>query len=117
MIIKASDRRRASRTNAVFAVKLHSEARPGRLGLARDTSGDGLLVVTPSSFQLGERLQVTVFAGDEELALSGRVTRVDENDLSSPETWRWRLGIALDEPLPSVVVEEGARNHKRLRAA
>lgn len=111
------DRRRISRTNAVFAVRLHSEARPERLGVVRDTSEQGLLVVTPSAFKPGERLELTVFAGDESYDLSGVVSRVSENEPDSAETWRWRVGIALDQVLPQVVIEAGEKNYKGRRAA
>ena len=118
MVAKDTERRRISRTHAVFAVKIDSDTRRGRLGVVRDASEKGLLVVTPSSFRPGERLELTVFAGEEEFALSGTVARLDENPFSSSEPWRWRVAISLDQALPEIVVREGARNHGRgLRAA
>lgn len=117
MDTKDDERRRISRTHAVFAVKIDSDKRRGRLGVVRDASEKGILIVTPSSFQPGERLNLTVFAGDEEFEVSGTVARLDENDVSSSEPWRWRVAISLEQSLPPIVVEEGARNHGRLRAA
>lgn len=117
MDTKDDERRRISRTHAVFAVQIDSDTRRGRLGVVRDASEKGLLMVSPSSFQPGERVSLTVFAGEEEFAVSGTVARLDENSVSSSEPWRWRVAISLEQSLPQVVVEEGARNHGRLRAA
>ena len=39
----------------------------------------------------------------------GRVIRVDENPVSSPELWRWRVGVELEAALPADLIEHGAR--------
>src|SRR5262245_3975092 len=101
------DRRRSARTPAVLAVGLDTKEKQGRHGVTRDLSENGLLVVTPSSFKRGDRVSVTVHAGGEDMNVSGQVMRVDENPISSPELWRWRVGIELDAPLPNDFVERG----------
>ncbi len=88
-----------------MAVALASEKKGGRHGVTRDISAKGLLVVTPSQFSKGDRLKITVHAGDVGVDVSGRVARVDENPISSPELWRYRVGIELDEPLPFALTE------------
>lgn len=109
------DRRRAERTPAVLAVALDTQDKQGRHGVTRDLSEKGLLVVTPSTFKRGDRVHVTVHAGNEDVNVSGQVTRVDENPISSPELWRWRVGIELDAPLPSEFVERGLRVSRRVK--
>jgi len=104
-----TDRRREKRTAAVLAVALDTTDKQNRHGVTRDLSTTGLLVVTPSSFKRGDKVQVTVHAGGEDLAVTGHVARVDENPVSSPELWRWRVGIELEAPLPSAFVERGVR--------
>jgi hypothetical protein len=95
------DRRGEPRTAAVLSVALESDSKPGRLGVTRDLSATGLLIVTPSHFAKGDRLKIKVHAGnDPGVDVIGRVTRVDENPISSPELWRYRVGIELDIPLP-----------------
>jgi hypothetical protein len=85
----------------VLSVDLESETKGGRLGVTRDLSATGLLIVTPSHFTKGDRLKIKVHAGAEVgVDVFGRVTRVDENPISSPELWRYRVGIELDKPLP-----------------
>ena len=102
-----TDRRREKRTAAVLAVALDSNDKQNRHGVTRDLSTKGLLVVTPSSFKRGDKVQVTVHAGGEDLAVTGKVARVDENPVSSPELWRWRVGIELEAPLTPAFVERG----------
>ncbi|MBX3258555.1 MAG: PilZ domain-containing protein [Labilithrix sp.] len=94
------DRRGTPRTPAVLAVALDSENKPARHGVTRDLSANGLLIVTPTHFAKGERLKIKVHAGALGLDVVGRVARVDENPISSPELWRYRVGVQLDEPLP-----------------
>jgi len=103
------DRRSKPRTAAVLAVALESETKGGRHGVTRDLSSKGLLIVTPSHFTKGDRLRIKVHAGNVGVDVSGRVTRVDENPISSPELWRYRVGIELDEPLPVTLVDETDR--------
>jgi hypothetical protein len=100
------DRRDNPRTAAVLAVALESDTKGGRHGVTRDLSTKGLLIVTPSHFMKGDRLKIKVHAGaGAGVDVVGRVTRVDENPISSPELWRYRVGIELDEPLPVSLVE------------
>jgi hypothetical protein len=102
------DRRETTRTAAVLAVGLESETKGGRHGVTRDLSTRGLLIVTPSHFTKGDRLKIKVHASDggpQEVDLVGRVTRVDENPISSPELWRYRVGIELDVPLPISIID------------
>ncbi len=101
------DRREKPRTPAVLAVGLASEVKAGRHGVTRDLSTNGLLIVTPSHFTKGDRLKITVHAreGGGDLDVEGRVARVDENPISSPELWRYRVGIELDQPLPTDLVD------------
>ncbi len=100
-----TERRSQPRIPAFFAVELSSEAKPGRYGVTRNASHQGLLVGTASRFQEEDRVELWVHAEDVEARLVGRVVRVDENPPRSPELWRWRLGIELEEPLPTRLLE------------
>ena len=95
------DRRENSRTAAVLAVGLASDVKAARHGVTRDLSEKGLLVVTPSRFTKGDRLKITVHTTDASMEVEGRVARVVENPISSPELWRYRVGVELDQPLPT----------------
>jgi hypothetical protein len=110
---RKNDRRRAERTPAVLAVALDTDEKHRRHGVTRDLSDKGLLVVTPSTFKRGDRIQVTVHAAGEDVNVTGQIMRVDENPISSPELWRWRVGIELDAPLPTGFVERGLRTARR----
>jgi hypothetical protein len=99
------DRRGKPRTPAVLAVALESESKPARHGVTRDLSANGLLIVTPSQFSKGDRLRIKVHTNGTGLDVVGRVTRVDENPISSPELWRYRVGVELEAPLPLGAVD------------
>lgn len=101
------DRREKPRMPAILAVGLESEKKPSRHGVTRDVSPNGFLIVTPSHFAKGDRLKIKVHTGAIGLDVVGRVARVDENPISSPEIWRYRVGVELDEPLPVSLVNDG----------
>lgn len=103
------DRRDNPRTPAVLAVGLASDVKSNRHGVTRDLSANGLLIVTPSQFAKGDTLKITVHTGDSSVDVEGRVARVDENPVSSPELWRYRVGVELAAPLPSGIVDTFAR--------
>lgn len=98
------DRRGTPRTPAVFAVGLESDTKGERHGVTRDLSTNGLLIVTPTQFSKGDRLKMRVHVGGASVDVAGQVMRVDENPVSSPELWRWRVGVQLDQPLPVEVI-------------
>lgn len=95
-----SERRRHRRVPAFCAVELSSADKPKRCGITRDASGRGLRVVTPSRFQVGDDLEVAVYMDGEEVRLTGRAVRVEENAWTSDEPWRYRLSIELDLEIP-----------------
>ena len=99
------DRRGNARTPAVLAVGLASDVKAGRHGVTRDLSEKGLLIVTPSHFVKGDRVKITVHTGSAGVEVEGRIARIDENPISSPELWRYRVGVELDQPLPTNVVD------------
>ena len=90
---------------AVLAVELSSQGKPGRCGVTRNISDRGLLIVTPSRFAVGDAVDVAVHAGAELGRASARVVRVEENGAGSPEVWRYRLAVELDETLPAGLLE------------
>jgi hypothetical protein len=90
-----------------LAVGLESATKCGRHGVTRDLSLNGLLIVTPSHFAKGDRLKIKVHSSlGIGVDVIGRVTRVDENPISSPELWRYRVGVELDNPLPTNLFPE-----------
>lgn len=101
-----TERRSTPRKPAVLAVSLDSESKSGRHGVTRDLSPQGLLVVTPSKFSPGERIDVKVLVGGVMTAVEGRIARVDVNPVSSPELWRYRVGIELSQPMPVDLIEQ-----------
>lgn len=101
-----TERRSTPRKPAVLAVSLDTEDRTGRHGVTRDLSAKGLLIVTPSRFSPGERVGVKVLAGGIETSARGRIARVEQNPISSPELWRYRVGVALEDTMPMDLIEQ-----------
>ena len=103
-------RRKAPRVSAILAVEISSKDKPGRFGVTRNASENGLLIITASRFSVGDELEVSVHAGPQHGHIGARVVRVEENPASSAEVWRYRLAVALDGTLPGALLEEaGAR--------
>jgi hypothetical protein len=102
--IVRTERRSTPRIPAFFAVELSSSVKRGRCGVTRNASPSGLLIVTPSRFRRDDRLELAVHA-DGISHLAGRIVRIDENSPRSSELWRYRLAVALDEPMPGQLLE------------
>ena len=109
-------RRKVMRVDAIFAVELSSKAKPGRCGVTRNASGSGLLIVTPSRFDVGDEVDVAVHVGTQLSRASARVVRVEENRRDSPEVWRYRLAIELHGALSQPLVHD-ARSQATQMAA
>lgn len=96
-----TDRRKCGRLSAFCAVELNSHTKQNRFGVTRDASDMGLLVVTPSRFEPGDHVDLGLFLHGYEARARGRVVRVHVNTPATNEIWRYRMGVALDAPLPA----------------
>ena len=94
-----SDRRTSTRMPATIAVEIDGQSRKGRLGVTRDASQTGLLMATPSRFDIGEELDLKLYVGHDIKHVRGRVARIETNPPRSTEMWRYKLAIQLIEPL------------------
>lgn len=98
------ERRQSQRVEAIVVVELDKE---GRHGVTRDVSERGLLIATRFRFAVGDRLELTVHAAEASFKTNASVVRVDENPPN--EEWRYRIGVHLEDALPTEVIEDGAR--------
>lgn len=105
-------RRKTTRIPAIVAVELSSRTKSGRCGVTRNASEKGLLIVTPSRFDVGDELALSLLVGTQRTRASARVVRCEINDASSVEVWRYRLAVALEGELPGRLLDEA-----RARAA
>lgn len=97
------ERRASQRLRAALAVGIDGETRRHRFGISRDASATGILIATPSHFEAGEELALTVFFGLKETKrVKGRVIRVETNPFDSTEPWRYRLALQFYAPLPEI---------------
>jgi len=80
------ERRRHARVDVFFPVQIDTTQKADRIGIARNSSHSGLLIGTPSHFQVGEELVLTfapVF-GQPHQKVKGHVVRTsldEEADL------------------------------------
>jgi hypothetical protein len=94
-----SDRRFSTRRPTIIAVEIDGTERKGRLGVSRDTSQTGMLMATPSRFEIGEELSLKLFVNHTCEEVRGRVIRVETTPMKGNEIWRYRLAVEFTEPL------------------
>ncbi len=94
-----SDRRASQRQAAIVAVEIDAPSRTGRVGVTRDASATGMLMTTPSRFEVGDELALTLFLMGDRAKVRGRVIRVETTRARSNEVWRYRLAVEFIEPL------------------
>jgi hypothetical protein len=96
------DKRAHDRHELWFPVRIDAGDGDERLGVGRNVSEKGLLVLAASSVDAGTRIVVHVrippdAAGEREMR--GVVVRSSRNDEDPDGIWRHRLGIELDAPI------------------
>jgi hypothetical protein len=96
-----TNRRISNRKPVVCPVHLDSAERKERLGITRNVSRSGSLLLTSSHFAVGDRLQVTFYVSkDPKRArkVVGEVVRVDP--LEPGLQWRFALALRFEKDLP-----------------
>ena len=115
--MESTERRNQDRSDAFCAVELSSSEKPKRCGVTRNASERGLLIVTPSRFQEGDDIEVSVHLRDKSARRRGRVVRVAVNSLTSNEVWRYRMAVELEEALPSHLLEGAVKAGREQKSA
>jgi len=96
-----SERRVEERFSTYVAVEIEGQGKKARFGVTRDASGGGLLVATPSRFDVGAELVLRLHdtnGPSPDASVRCTVVRVDEAQLSSDEPWRYRLAVRFEDP-------------------
>jgi hypothetical protein len=105
----ASNRRRASRHVVVVPVQIDSAERKDRLGVTRDVSESGTLLLSNSKFAVGEKLAVTFYVTPDSSTgrkVQGEVVRVEP--LPAGIQWRFAMALHFAEPLSEAEKAFGA---------
>jgi hypothetical protein len=95
----SAERRQRARHRVCFPIQLRGERKSGRIGLCRNGSATGMLLGTPSRFEVGERLDLSfrVTSQAPEMRLSGRIVRVAQ-EARHRDHWCHRLvAVVFDE--------------------
>lgn len=99
--LSGAERRVHTRHTARFVVSIETSARNGRFGIARNASAGGVLFNTPSHFQQGEELTLTIlFPTRMPMRLAAHVVRVENAGISAP--WRCMAAVKFDAPQPEL---------------
>lgn len=94
-----TERRRYMRYQAYLPVQIDTPDKPGRIGLSHDVSSSGMLIATPSRFEIGQRVDVTfrLSRRGAKRTRRGRITRLyDEWGRSFPR--RLAVVFECDDP-------------------
>lgn len=97
----SSERRVEERFATYVAVEIEGQGKKARFGVTRDASGGGLLVATPSRFDVGAELVLRLHDSNgatTDAAVTCTVVRVDEAQVTSDEPWRYRLAVRFEDP-------------------
>lgn len=93
------ERRKAPRFALWFPMKLSSEG-DVILGITRDVSEVGVLLVSAAEPKEGATVELTLtFPNDEqgERVVKGKIVRVKENEQDQEGLWRFRVAVEFDE--------------------
>jgi hypothetical protein len=97
------ERRRYLRQRLFVPVEIDGEKKKDRIGVARNASACGMLLGTPSHFEVGERVTLRLALApqvSERLIVSGRIVRIAVDDAAD---WFARLvAIKFDQELPKL---------------
>ncbi len=99
---KSTPERRIEHRFATYvAVEIEGQGKTARFGVTRDASGGGLLVATPSRFDVGAELVLRLHDTNgpaADASVKCTVVRVDEAKVTSDEPWRYRLAVRFEDP-------------------
>lgn len=95
-----NDRRGDERFLTYVAVEIEGQGKKQRFGVTRDASTGGLLLSTPSRFEVGTELTLRPqdASGNPGTEVVATVIRVDEATPGSDEPWRYQLAVRFSDP-------------------
>src|SRR5438874_6413078 len=99
--VAGDERRVHARHTARFVVSIETKTRRGRFGIARNASAGGVLFNTPSHFDPGEEVTLTIlFPTRMPMRVKAHVVRVEEASVGLP--WRCITAAQFDAPQPDL---------------
>ena len=104
----SSERRVSDRHKAFFPVAMDSETRKDRIAMSRNASSTGVLIGSPSRFDVGELLTMTfriLPSGPMYAGIVGKVVRVEQGDNDDDPMWRNVMAVEFETPLSDAVLE------------
>ncbi len=94
------ERRVEERFATYVAVELEGQGKKDRFGVSRDASTGGMMIATPSQFDVGAELILRLHApGAPDATIRATVLRVEVAAPGSAEPWRYRLAVGFADPV------------------
>lgn len=94
-------KRKHARARLCLAVGLDGQEQRSAVGVTRDASASGLMLVSSRRFSPGEQLVLQIRRGEDRPAIEavGTVVRVERDRTDAAQFFPWRIAIQLREPL------------------
>jgi PilZ domain len=96
------ERRRATRYNMCVPTGVKTPARE-RIGIIRNTSATGALILSESRFAVGEEVTLEIQAGGNRSEVVEVRAKVLRQDAAPEGLWRCRLAMVFTPPRPDLV--------------
>lgn len=96
------ERRRRNRYRVCFPVSIDAGERTNRMGIVRDVSASGVCLNTPSRFDPGESVSITLLLPEQkpgQIRVSALVVRVEDLNLESKLLWRYLAAFRFEDSL------------------
>lgn len=95
-----ADRRTSTRRKVSLASELETDEGRKAIGVCRDASDRGILLLTQVALTLGSkfRLHIVRPTGAPPVSIAGRVVRCEPLELDLADVWSYRVGVELIDP-------------------
>jgi hypothetical protein len=91
------ERRGAPRIEASLAGEIETDAGRASVGITRDVSAAGLLLLTRARLDVGDTVKLRVAFRDREIALVAKVVRREPLDPEESVLWRTKVAVSVDD--------------------
>ena len=100
------ERRSAKRSPSSIPAALDGRRDMSSLGLTRDISESGALLLTRRAYQPGQRVHIDLYLkGDVAISTAGQVVRISSRSGSDARLWRYRVAIRFEKRIGDLAVK------------
>ena len=117
-VSESPERRRGARHSAYLAAEVVVESGTARIGITKDISDGGLLLLTRAKVTEGQVVKLRIYRPGEDdrpLEITGRVVRREPLSRQEQGTWREKVAFAFDTPQAELADEFASLVEKQSR--